>query len=247
MIIYPTIELQKGRCVSLFRGRLEEASIWHVDPVEKAVAFAEAGASWLAITDFDAVENGPWQVDLISEIIRKCRIPVQLGGGFRSLEGVSQWIDRGVGRVVIGTAAVLSPDMLKTAAKLYPDQIVLAVDVFRGKVVTNGWRMPSLYNPADFIRNFETDPLAAIIVTDIDAKVEDAEDALALVTDLAGRTRHPVIARGMARSLDDISRLKYVPNIAGAIVGTALFDRSIDLGAAIAVSEQRAEAAAPFI
>ncbi|MEK6215726.1 MAG: HisA/HisF-related TIM barrel protein, partial [Boseongicola sp.] len=159
----------------------------------------------------------------------------------------SQWIDRGVGRVVVGTAAVLSPDMLKAAAKQYPDQIVLAVDIFRGKVVTNGWRMPSLYTPADFIRNFETDPLAAVIVTDIDAKVEDAEDALALVTDLAGRTRHPVIARGMARSLDDISRLKYVPNIAGAIVGNALFDRSIDLGEAIAVCEERVEAAAPFI
>jgi len=247
MIIYPTIELQNGRCVSLFRGRLEEANIWHVDPVEKAVSFAEAGASWLAITDFDAVENGPWQVDLISEIIRTCGIPVQLGGGFRSLDGVSQWIDRGVGRVVIGTAAVLSPKLLKAAAKLHPDQIVLAVDVFRGKVVTNGWRRPSLYHPADFLRNFESDPLAAVIVTDIDANVEDAEDALALVTDLAGRTPHPVIARGLARSLDDISRLRYVPNIAGAIVGNALFDRSIDLGEALAVCEERAEAMAPFI
>ena len=247
MIIYPTIELQNGRCVSLFRGRLEEANIWHIDPVEKAAAFAAAGASWLAITDFDAVENGPWQVDLITEIIRTCGIPVQLGGGFRSLEGVSQWIDRGVGRVVIGTAAVLSPKMLKTAAKLYPDQIVLAVDVFRGKVVTNGWRKPSLYSPADFIRNFETDPLAAVIVTDVDANVEDAEDAMALVTDLAGRTRHEVIARGLARSLDDVSRLRYVPNIAGAIIGHALFDRTIDLREAIAVCEEREEAPAPFI
>ncbi len=247
MIIYPTIELQKGRCVSLFRGRLEEANIWHVDPVRKAIEFAETGASWLAITDFDAVENKAWQVDLISRIMKKCGIPVQLGGGFRSLEGVSQWIDRGAGRVVIGTAAVLSPDMVKAAAKLYPDQIVLAVDVFRGKVVTNGWRKPSLYQPADFLRHFEADPLAAVIVTDIDANVEDAEDALALVTDLAGRTRHPVIARGLARSLDDVSRLRYVQNISGAMIGHALFDRSIDLAEAIAVCEERAEAEAPFI
>ena len=144
MIAYPTIELQNGKCVSLFRGRLEEASIWHVDPVKTAIGFAETGASWINITDFDAVEGKDWQADLIGEIINKCGIPVMLGGGFRSLEGVEFWLDRGVGRVVIGTAAVLSPDFVKTAAKRHPDQIVLAVDVFQGKVVTNGWRKPSM-------------------------------------------------------------------------------------------------------
>ncbi len=247
MILYPTIELQNGRCVSLFRGRMEEPQIWHVDPVEKAMDFVAAGARWLHVTDFDAIEGGEGNTAIVDAIIRGAGAAVQLGGGFRTLNGIAEAIDRGAGRIVIGTQAVVQPDLVKQAAKAHPDQIVLAVDVYQGRVMSHGWRSPSVFEPEDFIATFETDPLAAIIVTDIDADLEEADDALALVTRLAGIARAPVIARGLARSLDDISKLKYVPGISGAIIGRALFDRSVDLEEALAIAEAPLEPAADFI
>ncbi|MBO6603602.1 MAG: 1-(5-phosphoribosyl)-5-[(5-phosphoribosylamino)methylideneamino] imidazole-4-carboxamide isomerase [Roseicyclus sp.] len=236
MMIYPMIELQNGRCVSLYRGRLEEPQIWHVDPVAKAQSFARAGAEWLHLTDFDRVAGDTGNRDLVLEIIRSVGIPVQFGGGLRSFDAIANWIDMGAGRVVVGTLAATSPDIVKQAARRYPDQIVIALDVFQGKVMTEGWRRTSAITPEAFLSAYETDPLAAIIVTDIDADVQDSDGSLALVTRLADIARAPVIARGLSRSLDDIARLKFVPHVSGALVGRALFDRSVDLAEALAVA-----------
>ena len=247
MILYPMIELLDGRCVSLFRGRTDEPHIWHVDPVAKAKSFAKAGAEWLHITDFDAMSGDERNADLIREIIRTAGIPVQLGGGFRSKERIAEWIDHGAGRVVVGTLALHQPDVVKEAAKLFPDQIVLAVDVFEGLVVSDGWRQKSAYTPSAFLKAFENDPLAAIIITDIDADLGDAEDSLALITALASEARTEVIARGFSRTLDDLSRLKYVPYVSGALIGRALFDDSIELEAALNVAKPELETRARFI
>jgi len=247
MILYPMIELLDGRCVSLFRGRIDEPHIWHVDPLAKAKSFAKAGAEWLHITDFDAMSGDERNADLIREIIRTAGISVQLGGGFRSLERISEWIDHGAGRIVVGTLALQQPDVVKEAAKLYPDQIVLAVDVFEGVVVKDGWRQKSAFKPSAFLKAFVHDPLAAIIVTDIDADLGDAEDSLALITALAGETRTEVFARGLSRSLDNLSRLKYVPFVSGALIGRALFDGSIDFEDALEVAKPELETRAQFI
>jgi len=248
MILYPTIELLDGRCVSLMRGRLSEPQIWHVDPVDRAMAFAAAGAEWIHVTDFDGIRGDDRNRDLIDRIIQRAGTPVQLGGGFRSLHGIAEGIERGAGRIVLGTLAVLQPDLVKEAARIFPDQIVVAVDVYRGRVMSQGWETSSVFAPDEFIRTFERDPLAAFIVTDIDADLDEVEDSLALVTRLAGLARAPVIASGLARSLDDVSRLKYVvPQISGAIVGRALFNRSIDLAEALAVAGARTERAPEFI
>lgn len=247
MIIYPTIELQKGRCVSLFRGRLEEPQIWHVDPIEKAVEFAHAGAEWIHITDFDAIAGQDPNREVVDEIIRKSGAPVQLGGGFRSLQAIEAGIRRGAGRIVLGTIALLQPDLVKQSAKLFPDQIVLAIDVYQGRVMSDGWRQTSSFEPEEFLGTFENDPLAAIIVTDIDADLEETEDSLALITRLAALANAPVIAGGLARSLDDISRLKYVPFVSGAIIGRALFDRSVDLKAALDLAAEPAGSTPKFL
>ncbi len=248
MEIFPTIELMGGRCVSLQRGRIEEPVIWHVDPVARARGFAEAGAAWLHVTDFDAVMRAETDnAELVREIIRAARIPVQVGGGMGTMERIESWLDHGAGRVVIGTTAVASPDFVKRAAKRWPDQIVLAVDVWQGTVTTSGWRTQTAFDPVDFIGHFETDPLAAIIVTDIDADIGDADASLALVTRCADAARVPVLARGTVRGLDDISRLKYVPHVAGTLVGRALFDRSVELEDALAVARGAPEPVAPFV
>lgn len=233
MIIYPILELRQGKCVSLPQGRLDEPSIWHVDPVETARGFTAAGAEWMHVTDIDAIAGDGDNSDLIEEIIRSVHIPVQIGGGFRSREGVETWIDKGAGRIVMGTMAAYDPQTFRALADAYPDQIVLAVDVYEGSVMTEGWRTKSALVPEEFLSAFEDVPLAGVILTDIDADIEDRDASLGVITGLAAATRHPVIARGTVRTVDDVARLKYVPNIAGALVGRALFSKSVDLADAI--------------
>ena len=247
MILYPMIELLDGRCVSLFRGRTDEPHIWHLDPIEKAKSFAESGAEWLQITDFDAMSGDERNTDLIREIILAVGIPVQLGGGFRNLERINKWIEYGAKRIVVGTLALHQPALVKEAAKLFPDQIVLAVDVFEGSVASDSWRQKSAFTPSEFLKAFNGDPFAAIIVTDIDVDIGDAEDSLALITQLASETKTKIIARGLSRTLDDLARLKHMPFVSGALIGRALFDGSINFEDALAVVEPEVEPRAQFI
>ncbi|MCZ7675999.1 MAG: 1-(5-phosphoribosyl)-5-[(5-phosphoribosylamino)methylideneamino] imidazole-4-carboxamide isomerase [Roseovarius sp.] len=247
MIIYPTLELHAGKVVSLTRGRLEEPVIWHVDPVETARGYAAAGAEWLHVTDVDALAGTGDNAELIEQIIRAAGIPVQLGGGFRSRETIERWIDTGAGRIVAGTLAAHDPDLVRELAKWHPDQMVLAVDVFEGSVMTEGWRSKSAFDPETYIGAFDDAPLAGIIVTDIDADIADADASLAVISGLAAATRHPVIARGTVRSVDDVARLKYVQNIAGTLIGRALLSKDVDLAEALAVAASDAEPVADFI
>lgn len=247
MILFPLIELLEGRCVSLFRGRIEEPQIWHVDPISKVKEFAEAGAEWVHVTDFDGVKGDDRNSELLLEMIRSAGISIQLGGGFRSAAQVEYWIDKGVGRVTMGTLAVQQPDLVKELAHTYPDQITIALDIYQGYVVGEGWRTTSALLPSDVVKTFEGSPIAAIILTDIDADLEESEDSLALITQIAGETKTPVIARGLTRSLDDLSRMKYVPHLTGAVLGRALFDRSIDLHEALEIAKPEPENLAPFI
>ncbi len=246
MLIYPTLELQNGRCVTLPRGQLDNPMIWHVDPVETARGFAAAGASWMHVTDFDAVDGRDHNAELILELIRAAGIPVQLGGGFHSRERVAHWIDQGAGRIVVGSLAARDPGLVKELARQYPDQIVLAVDVWEGQVMTDGWRRPAAIAPADFIRAFCDAPLAAVIITDIESDIEDTEAGMGVISGLAEVARAPVIARGTVRSVDDISRLKYIPNISGTIIGRALFRKTVDLGEALALAQPTPEPVADF-
>lgn len=247
MIIYPTIELQNGRCVSLHRGRLEEPQIWNVDPLATAESYAKAGADWIHVTDFDGISGENRSTRMVEAIITQAGTPVQLGGGFRSIHQIADWIDRGAGRIVVSTLAVLQPHVVKQAAKQFPDQIVVAVDVFRGKVMSHGWREQSAFDPQDFVKTFADTALAAMIVSDIDADIRDAENSLALVTGLAETANAPVIARGMIHTLDDLSRLKFVPGVSGAMVGRALFDGSLDLPELLDLARSNTGRTAEFI
>ncbi len=246
MMIYPTMELQNGRCVTLDKGRLDEAMIWHVDPVETARGWSVAGAEWMQLTDFDAIEGRDTNSELIEEIIRSSEMSVQLAGGMRTREHVEHWINKGAGRIVIGTLAAWDPQLVKELAKLYPDQIVLAVDVWQGQVMTEGWRSQSAFTPEAFIEAFADTPLAAILVTDIDSDMEDVEAQLGLISGLAEKSRTPIIASGVVRTSDDISRLAYISNISGAIVGRALFRKSVDLSEALEVAQSAHEPVAEF-
>ncbi|MBE1284737.1 MAG: 1-(5-phosphoribosyl)-5-[(5-phosphoribosylamino)methylideneamino] imidazole-4-carboxamide isomerase [Rhodobacteraceae bacterium] len=246
MMIFPTMELQNGRCVTLDKGKLDSAMIWHVDPVDTARGFAKAGAEWMHLTDFNALEGDASNEELVEEIIRTAGIPVQLGGGMRSRQTIEKWIDKGAGRIVVGTLAARDPNLVIELARNFPDQIVLALDVWQGQVMTEGWRQAGAFDPEGFIEAFGNAPFAGIIVTDIDSDMEDVEAQLGLISGLAAKAPVPVVASGVVRTVDDISRLKYVSNISGALVGRALFRKSFDLEEALEVAKPRPEAVAEF-
>lgn len=251
MQIIPTIELQGGKCVSLVRGNLDEPMIWHVDPVETAHGFATAGAEMLRVTDFDAIagiEDSP-NGDLIREIIRSAGIPVQVAGGMRSRALAEAWIEAGAGQVVVGSLAAVTPDVVKELAKYHPGVVMLSLDVMGGQLMTNGWRNTSAFSPEAMLEAFDGVPLAGVVVTDIDADNDDFADVdakLGVISGLAAASRLPIVASGLVRDLDDIARLKYVHNISGALVGRALFRKSIDLGEALNMALPEHEETARF-
>ncbi len=246
MLVYPTIELQSGRCVSLVRGKMDEPQIWHVDPVVAARRFVEEGAERLHVVDLDAAIGAGSNTEIVEEIIRHAEVPVQVAGGVRSMEFVEHWADAGAARIVIGTAAVRSPELVLRAAKTYPDQIVVAVDVWKGKVMAEGWTETTIFDPIDFIRTFADAPLAAFILTDIDRDLDQPESSIALTSKAAAATRTPVISSGLVKTLDDLSTLRYVYNISGVIIGRAFFNRSLVLADVLEIAAARPERIAEF-
>jgi phosphoribosylformimino-5-aminoimidazole carboxamide ribotide isomerase len=248
MIIYPTIELKEGRCVSLPKGRIDEPTIWHVDPLEKAREFATAGAEWMHVTDFDAIGGHSRNRDLVKRIIYEAEIPVQLGGGFRSRDRVEEWIDLGAGRIVVGTLAAQNPHMVRALAERHPDQIVLAVDVWQDHVMVEGWKTQSAYTAEGYIRSFGDTPFAAIIATDIGADVRETSDGtFGVISKIADVARVPVIASGVIKTLDDIARLRLLDKVQGAILGRALFNRSVDLREALKEARPGRDRVAAFV
>ena len=247
MIIYPDIELQKGRCVNLIRGRVDVPVVYDVDPVKAACDFSSQGAKWLHVVDLDAVFNDGDNAAIIKEIIRNAGSSVQVGGGIRSLDKVRKWIDAGAGRVVIATAAVKDPHFVEAAATVYPNRVVVSVDARGRRVVVEGWRETTVFTPIEFARQFEDVSLAAIIYTDIDRDEDAPESSMAHTTEMAARLQTPVIASGVVKTLDDISTLKFLPSISGAITSRALFGGVFTLSEALAIASAPAGPTASFI
>lgn len=247
MIIYPDIELRKGRCVNLQRGRMDAPLVYDVDPVEAACDFARQGAEWLHVIDLDAVFNDGDNAGIIQRIIDESGCSVQVGGAIRSMNRVHDWMEAGAARVVIATAAVKNPHFAKEAATAYPNRVVVSVDARDGKVVVEGWQEATIFTPIDFARHFEDVSLAAIIYTDIDRDEETPESSMSHTTELAASIKMPVIASGVVKSLEDISALRFLENISGAISSRALFGGAFTLAEAIEVAGEPAQEPAPFL
>jgi len=199
------------------------------------------------VVDLDAVAGTGSNEELIRRIIRHAGAPVQVAGGIRSMERVREWADAGAGRIVFGTAAARVPRLVKEAAFALPDQIVVSVDVWQGFVTIEGWREQTAFTAVDFVHLFDGVPLSQFVVTDIDRDLEMPESSFALVTKVASETDTPVIASGLARSLNDISELKYLYNISGAIVGRALYQGDFTLEEAIDLAKPSPERIAEFV
>ena len=223
MIIYPDIGIQDGRCVTLRKGQMTQPEIYAHDPVAKALDFVEQGAEWINVVDLDAVRGrGTFNSKLIVSLINAVPVPVQVGGGIRKLDQVDWWMDHGADCVVIGSAACRSPGIVRKACERYPFRIMLAVDVCQGRVMVNGWTRRAELTPLDFARRFDRLDLGGIIVTDIDYDIDLPDASFALVTGMARHLTTPVIVSGVVKTLDDLSTLKYLETVSGAVIGRAL-------------------------
>ncbi|HUI19593.1 MAG TPA: 1-(5-phosphoribosyl)-5-[(5-phosphoribosylamino)methylideneamino]imidazole-4-carboxamide isomerase [Methylocella sp.] len=238
MILFPAIDLKQGRCVRLQQGDMARATIFNEDPAAQARAFESQGFEYLHVVDLDGAFAGrSMNVPAIEAILASIRIPLQLGGGIRNIGAIEAWLDRGVARVIIGTAAVRDPELVRQAAHLYPDRIAVAIDARDGKVAVEGWAKSSELPAAELGKRFEDAGVAAIVYTDIARdgvlKGLNIEATLALAADLG----IPVIASGGLASLADVERL-LMPDcakLAGAITGRALYDGRLDPAKALAL------------
>ncbi len=231
MILYPAIDIKDGVCVRLLRGDMNAATIFNTDPADQARAFAGAGFEWLHIVDLNgAVEGRPVNTDAVAAILDAVEMPVQLGGGIRDHEPIERWLDAGVRRVILGTAALADPDLVMTACKRHPGRIAVGIDARDGRVAVEGWAKTSDVRALDLALKFEDSGVAAIIYTDINRDGAMSGVNVEATVDLAFALTTPVIASGGVSSVSDLLELKanQEAGIDGVICGRALYDGRID-------------------
>ncbi len=236
MILFPAIDLKDGACVRLVRGDMGSAKVFNRDPAAQARHFANAGFDWLHIVDLDAAVAGSSRNGgAVAEIRGTVDLRIQLGGGIRDRAAIEQWLAFGIDRVVLGTAAMRDPELVRQAAADHPGKIVVGIDARDGHVAIEGWVETTEIGVVELARRYEDCGVAAIVYTDIarDGALSGV-DAKA-VADIARQIRIPVVASGGVASLDDIAALKAreADGIAGIICGRALYDGRIDPAAAL--------------
>jgi len=236
MILYPAIDLKNGQCVRLLRGDMDQATVFNSDPAAQAKEFVDGGAAWVHVVDLDgAIAGRAVNAPAVESILKSVSVPVQLGGGIRDDTGVESWLGRGVARIVLGTAALKNPDLVRRSCRMYPGRIAVGVDARNGKVAVDGWTETSETTVDDLARRFADAGVAALIYTDIDRDGALQGPNIEATARLARTAPMPVIASGGVSSLDDLTALKKAaPMLDGVICGRALYDGRIGLAAAIA-------------
>jgi phosphoribosylformimino-5-aminoimidazole carboxamide ribotide isomerase len=230
VILYPAIDLKDGQCVRVLQGDLDKATVFNNSPGDQARLWADGGFHWIHVVDLNgAVQGRAINEKAVEAILEAVSVPVQLGGGIRSLKDVERWIEAGVSRVILGTVAVTEPQIVKEAARLWPEQIAVSVDVRGGKVATQGWTESSDLDAVTVAKRFEDGGVGALIITDIDRDGTVMGFNVEAFGAIADAVAIPVIAAGGLASVDDIIRLKAHKGtpIAGAVLGRALYNGAI--------------------
>jgi phosphoribosylformimino-5-aminoimidazole carboxamide ribotide isomerase len=236
VILFPAIDLKNGQCVRLEQGDMARATVFNLDPAAQARAFAAQGFEYLHVVDLDGAFAGkPINALAVEAMLGEIAIPVQLGGGIRDLATVEGWLAKGVRRVIIGTAAVRDPELVKGAARRFPGRVAVGLDARDGKVAVQGWAELSELSALDIARRFEDAGVAAIIYTDVSRDGMLKGLNLDATVALADSISIPVIASGGLASIGDIKALlaPRAKKLAGAIAGRALYDGRLDAAEAL--------------
>jgi phosphoribosylformimino-5-aminoimidazole carboxamide ribotide isomerase len=236
LILFPAIDIKDGVCVRLEQGDMARATVFNRDPAAQAQTFVVEGFEYLHIVDLDAAFAGrPVNVRAVERILESIPLPVQLGGGLRDMGAISSWLEKGVDRAIIGTAAVRDPSLVREAARAFPGRIAVGLDARDGKVAVQGWAETSELTALEIAQRFEDVGVAAIIYTDISRDGLLKGLNLDATIALADAVAIPVIASGGLASLDDI-RLMLEPRavkLAGAIAGRAIYDGRLNASEAL--------------
>lgn len=242
LTLYPAIDLKDGACVRLRRGDMEDATVYSRDPGARARAWQDAGCRWLHVVDLDGAFAGQSRNgEAVAAILRAVAIPVQLGGGLRDMAGIEGWLAAGLRRVILGSAAVKNPTLVKDACRAFPGRVVLGIDARDGFVATEGWADLSEIAALELALRFEDAGAAAIIHTDIGRDGMLTGLNIEATLELSARLATPVIASGGVGGIEDIIALRQAAEsqdggrIEGVIAGRALYDGRLDPGAALAV------------
>jgi len=226
--VYPAIDLRAGRCVRLKQGDFNRQKEYDADPVGRAREWERRGARALHVVDLDGAKEGrPVQLDLVRTIAGSVGVPLQVGGGVRTLEDLWALRNAGAARVVMGTAAVLDRELRQQAVDTLGEALVVAVDARNGIVATHGWQHDSGRDVLDLASELDEDGVAAVLYTDVARDGMDTGAALEGTAEVAASI--PTIASGGVRNADDIAALSNIPGVAGAVVGTALYEGSVTL------------------
>ncbi|MFT4933367.1 MAG: phosphoribosylformimino-5-aminoimidazole carboxamide ribotide isomerase [Pseudoalteromonas distincta] len=236
LILYPAIDLKDGQCVRVLHGVLDTATVFNTSPADQAKQWANAGFPWIHVVDLNgAVEGKAVNASAVEAILSAVSVPVQLGGGIRSLADIEGWIEAGVSRVILGTLAVREPQVVVEAARLWPEQIAVSVDVRGGKVAVQGWTEDSDLDAVTVAKRFEDAGVSALIITDIERDGALTGFNVDVFGAMADAVDIPVIAAGGLASVEDIHKLRARKGrpIAGAVLGRALYTGAIKAPEAI--------------
>lgn len=237
MLFYPAVDLKDSKCVRLYKGQMDQSTVFSSDPLAQVQKFSDAGCSWVHVVDLsNAVDSKNVHFELIKDIVANANVSIQLGGGIRDIATIEKWLGLGVSRVVIGTLALNNPSLLKDIAKNFGEKVAVAVDVKDGFVAVKGWTEVSTVTPLDFLFCVEDAGIRTVIYTDIskDGTLEGPDfDGIGKIT--ANTSLH-VIASGGISSLDDLKNLKNrCADIVGVISGRALYEKKISVEDAVQI------------
>jgi len=238
MIIYPAIDLKDGKCVRLSQGAFDKVTVFNDEPKNVAKSFQEAGASFIHVVDLDGARSGKSQNhEAIASIVSAINIPIQTGGGIRTMEDIEQKLSMGVERIILGTAALKHPDLVKAAVKAYGNHIAVGIDASQGLVAVEGWEEVSRTKAVDICIKMKNIGVQTIIYTDIAKDGMMSGPNVEATKEIVETTGLSVIASGGVSSIEDLERLSEI-GVSGVIIGKALYLGALDLKSVIQTFEE---------
>ena len=232
MIIFPAIDIKDGKCVRLIKGDFDQMTSYDNSPIDQAKKYFQNGFNNIHIVDLDgALQGKPVNSKIVKEIIKNVKLKIQIGGGIRTIDDIGAWIETGVDKIVMGTAAVENTELLKVACNKFKNKIAVALDVKDGFIALSGWKKTTNISAMDFIKKIKNLGVSRIIYTDVNKDGTKKGPNLKNTVEISNKTNIPLVISGGVSSIEDIKKIKSLnnSNIEGVIVGKSIYDGDIKI------------------